>query len=150
MAPPVKHSNRMVRIILLLTIGSMVTGVGCSKPPQVLPPEDLLTEEIAKQADFLTDLHKFSSIEDAAAESLAKRKGTLNLNGLASLSDAAAEALGKHQGTLALNGLTSLSDKQAKALAKHKGYLLIGPEIQLSASKILEDAGHEGLTYSER
>ena len=150
MAPPVKHSNRMVRIILLIIIGSMVTGVGCSKPPQVLPPEDLLTEEIAKQADFLTDLHKFSSIEDAAAESLAKRKGTLYLNGLASLSDAAAEALGKHQGTLALNGLTSLSDKQAKALAKHKGYLLIGPEIQLSASKILEDAGHEVLTYSER
>ncbi len=68
MATPMKHSNRMVRIILLLTIGSMVPGVGCPKPPQVLPPEDLLTEEIAKQAYFLTDLHKFSSIEDDAAE----------------------------------------------------------------------------------
>ena len=150
MATPMKHSNRMVRIILLIIIGSMVTGVGCSKLPQVLPPEDLLTEEIAKQADFLTDLHKFSSIEDAAAESLAKRKGNLYLSGLTSLSDAAAEALGKHEGSLELSGLTSLSDKQAKALAKHKGYLLIGPEIQLSASKILEDAGHEVLTYSER
>ena len=196
MAPTVKHSDNMVRIIVLLTIGSMVTDVGCSKPPQNLPPESLLTEEIAKQADLSTDLHEFSSIEAAAAESLAKRKGTLYLSGLTSLSDAAAEALGKHQGTLDLNGLTSLSDaaakalakhegtldlkglvslsdtaaealgkhegslelsgltslsnKQAKALAKHKGYLLIGPEIQLSASKILKDAGHEVLTYGER
>ena len=128
MAPTVKHSDNMVRIIVLLTIGSMVTDVGCSKPPQnfppqVLPPESLLTEEVAKQADLSTDLHKFSSIEDAAAEALAKRKGTLYLSGLTSLSDAVAEALGKHQGTLALNGLTSLSDAAAKALAKHEGTL---------------------------
>ena len=81
---------------------------------------------------------------------MGKHKGTLDLKGLTSLSDKQAEALGKHEGSLELSGLTSLSDKQAKALAKHKGYLLIGPEIQLSASKILEDAGHEVLTYSER
>ena len=118
MAPPVKHSNRMVRIILLIIIGSMVTGVGCSKLPQVLPPEDLLTEEIAKQADFLTDLHKFSSIEDAAAESLAK-----------------------HKGHLFLFGLTELSDDAAEALAKYEGELLVDfDKLPPSASKILKDA----------
>ena len=63
-----------------------------------------------------------TSLSDAAAESLSKHKGWLNLNGLTSLSDAAAESLGKHSdGTLSLNGLTSLSDAATVSLGKHWG-----------------------------
>ena len=67
------------------------------------------------------DLFQFTSIEDAAAEVLAKHKGSLVLNGLTELSDAAAEALAKHKGWLDLGSLTELSDAQAESLAKHKG-----------------------------
>ncbi len=67
----------------------------------------ILTQKIAKQ--FLADedsvgLSEFTSIEDAAAQTLAKHKRTLGLSGLTSLSDAAAESLAKHEGYLWLDG----------------------------------------------
>ncbi len=85
-----------------------------------------LTKKIAKQ--FLADedsvgLSDFTSIEDAAAQTLAKLKGTLWLYGLTSLSDAAAESLAKLKGYLSLDGLTSLSDAAAESLGKLKGGL---------------------------
>ena len=60
-----------------------------------------LTLEVAQE--FLKDndavhLWEFNSIGDAAAESLAKHEGNLDLSGLTTLSDAAAKALGKHNG----------------------------------------------------
>jgi hypothetical protein len=88
---------------------------------------DILTLEIAEQ--FLEDPDSISfgcytSIEDAAAESLSKYQGNLNLYGLTELSDAAAESLSKYQGNLYLYGLTELSDAAAESLSKHKGATL--------------------------
>ena len=45
----------------------------------------------------------------------------LNLPYLTELSDVAAESLAKHKGELGLNGLTELSDEAAKLLSKHQG-----------------------------
>ena len=95
---------------------------------------DILTLEIAEQ--FLEDPDSISfgcytSIEDAAAESLSKYQGNLNLYGLTELSDAAAESLSKHKGaTLDLTGLTEFSDSAAEALAKYRGCLYDGGLIQ--------------------
>ena len=147
MTPNVKRWDMVVRISVLLIIGCMVTGGGCSKPTG-----GLLTVEIAEK--FLADndsvdLSQFTSIEDAAAEALGKnRGGPLFLNGLTSLSDTAAEALAKHEGVgfnggLYLIGLTSLSDTAAQAMAKCDGYVgLDHDKLPPSASKILKDAGH--------
>ena len=102
-------------------------------------PTGLLTVEIAEQ--FLADtssgnLSQYTSIEDAAAEALAKHKGDLlSLNGLTELSETASEALAKFQGNLGLNGLTSLSDAAADALSKHKGYLLLDSLTELSTAQ---------------
>ena len=165
MTPNVKRWDMIFRISVLLAIGCMVTAGGCSKSPG-----GLLTVEIAEQ--FLADndsvrLQQFTSIEDAAAEALAKHKGALMLEGLTSISDAAAAALGNHDSNLNLGGLTSISDAQAEAFAKHQGgYLALYGLTELSddaaealakydgrlsvdhdqlppsASKILKDAGH--------
>ena len=67
------------------------------------PPVKTLTVEIAKE--FPTDkdshdLREFTRIDDAAAESLSKLEGRLNLDGLTELSDAAAESLSKHKGKI--------------------------------------------------
>jgi len=43
---------------------------------------------------------KFTAVEDAAAESLSKHEGSLNLSRLTSLSDAAVESLSKHEGPI--------------------------------------------------
>ena len=68
-----------------------------------------LSKEIAEDFLDLDDpeyfdiyIYKYTEIEDAAAESLAKYQGNLDLNGLTELSDAAAESLAKHQGDLHL------------------------------------------------
>jgi len=69
------------------------------------------------------DLATFTSIDDDAAQALAKHEGEfqfLYLKGLTSLSEAAAQALAKHEGWLCLDGLTSLSEAAAQALAKHE------------------------------
>ncbi|WP_417385724.1 hypothetical protein, partial [Gimesia sp.] len=69
-----------------------------------------ITKEIAEQ--FLADtdsvnLNAFTAIEDAAAESLSKHRGALDLRGLTweCLSNAAAESLCKHQGGLYLRNM---------------------------------------------
>ena len=87
MTPNVKRPDTIVRISVLLIIGCMVTGGGCSKPP-----ERLLTAEIAKKYvanPFTVDTRQFTSIEDAAAEALVKYDGALGLNRLNTLSNPA-------------------------------------------------------------
>ena len=81
----------------------------------------IITENIAER--FLkdndsVDLQPFTSIDDAAAESLSKYKGVLWLDGLTELSDAAFETLSKHDGGLGLNGLTELSNAAIKSFLK--------------------------------
>ena len=78
MTPNVKRSDIIIRISVILIIGCMVTGGGCSKPPR-----RLLTAEIAKKYvanPFSVDTRQFTSIEDAAAEALVKHDGELGLN----------------------------------------------------------------------
>lgn len=83
-----------------------------------------LTREIVEK--FLEDednisISKCISIDDDAAEILAKHKGYLYLSGLRELSDAAAESLAKQQGYLNLDGLSSLTDTVAQSLSRHQG-----------------------------
>ena len=143
MTPDVKRWDKIVRISVLFVIGCMVTGCGPSKLP-----ERLLTAEMAERWDGTNspvDISQFTSIEDEAAEELAKHKRQLYLVGLTSLSDGAAEALGKHEGELILGGLTSLSDAQAEGLAKHKGELLLDGLTSLSDKQAEGLAKHEGV-----
>jgi hypothetical protein len=88
---------------------------------------------------------QFDTIDDAAAEALAKHEGELSLNGLTQLSDAAAKALAKHQGNdLFLDGLAQLGDAAAKALAKHRGSLYLNGLTQLSDAAAKALANHQG------
>ena len=141
MTPNVKRWDIIVRISVLLAIGCMVAGGGCSKPTG-----GLLTVEIAEK--YVMDpssenLTEFTSIEVAAAGVLGNHKGYLHLWGLTELSDAQAKALAKHDGPLHLDGLTKLSDSAAEALSKHNGFLGLDHDyLPPSASKILKDAGH--------
>lgn len=64
-------------------------------------------------------LSGLTDISAEAAESLSNFKGAeLGLMSLTSLCDAAAESLSKYEGYLDLMGLTELSDAAAKFLAK--------------------------------
>ena len=88
--------------------------------------EKVLTKEIAEQFladEYSVDLNEFTSIEDAAAESLGKYEGDLYLDGLTEISDTAAEVLSKHEGRLSLGGLTHLSDAVVESLSNHKSEL---------------------------
>jgi hypothetical protein len=77
------------------------------------------------------DLSTASSIDDDAAEMLRQFKNgkdswhaNLKLNGLKELTEASAQSLARFRGGIYLNGLTSISIKVAKALAKHKNHSL--------------------------
>ena len=65
---------------------------------------------------------------------------------LTQLSDAAAESLSKHEGDLDLCGLTSLSDAAAESLAnkvpKFNSWQITLDTLPASAAQILRDAGH--------
>ena len=86
--------------------------------------EKVITKAIAEE--FLqdcenVDLDKFTSIENQAAEILAKHEGDLHLGGLTFLTNQATEALAKHKGVLTLSSERPyLTDKAAEALAKYK------------------------------
>ena len=154
MTPNVKRSDTIVRISVLLIIGCMVTGGGCSKPTeQSASPsgsDGVLTLEIAEKfVDdiFSVPISKFTSISDAAAEALGNHHGNLALGGLTSLSDRQAEALAKHEGELILAGLTSLSDTQAEALAKHDGNLWLDGLTELSDAQAEALAKHEDVLF---
>ena len=119
---------------------------GSMTPNKLMSEEKVLTNEIAEQ--FITgetlDLSEFTSIEDAAAESLSKHQGDLWLSGLTKLSDAAAENLSKHKGYLIFECLTELSDAAAESFSKHKG------ELQLSGLTELSQTGEKSLSKNVR
>jgi hypothetical protein len=115
--------------------------------------EHILTLEIAEQ--FLEDpdsisLDEYTSIQDAAAESLSKHQGELYLSGLTQLSDAAAESLSKCQCQyLMLGGLEELSDAAAESLSKCHGDLNFEylPKLSDAAAESLSNhKGELGLT----
>jgi len=90
------------------------------------------------------DLNGAGTIDDDAAEVLAKHEGHLGLNRLTDLSTAAVEALSKHQGSLALCGLTELSDAVAEALSRHHEELYLGlKELSVASAEFLSKSqGH--------
>jgi hypothetical protein len=78
------------------------------------------------------DLNSVTALSVEAAETLAKARRPLSLNGLTALSPAVAAALAKHEpiaifgaGDLRLNGLKALSPQAAEALAAHQGMVLL-------------------------
>ena len=98
--------------------------------------DNILTQAIVLDRDQdLNDLDTFTSIEDAAAESLSKHKGEIWLNGLTTISDAAAESLSKHMGNLYLGGLTTLSAAAAESLSKHRGDLTLSGKVEAKVNK---------------
>ena len=68
-------------------------------------------------------LSGYTSLDDAAAETLASYEGDLRLGGLNNISDSSAESLSFHRGKLFLSGLAELSDAAAKSLGNHAGGL---------------------------
>ena len=130
-------------------------GTTLQRTTTMTKPSKLLTAKIAAQ--FLTDrgavaLSEFTTIEDAAAESLSRYEGFLSLGGLTTLSDTAAAALSRHKGDLELNGLAALSDAQMEMLSRHSGELGLNGLTTLSdtaAESLVKhecDVGLEGLT----
>jgi len=109
---------------------------------------DLLNVQIA--LNFLkwpniVDLHRYTSINDAAARALAdKHEGSLWLTGITELSANTATALSKHKGPLILDGLTELSADTATALSKHKGPLSLDGLTELSADTATALSKHKG------
>ena len=72
--------------------------------------DSILTKEIAEQfvADkYSVHLDQYNVIEDAAAESLSKHQGDLNLDGLTGLSVAAAESVAEVCRRIGLSAATS-------------------------------------------
>ena len=115
----------------------------------LINPDSIELSEFATLSDAAAEsLRKYNgwlelnvtSLSDAAAESLGKHKGYLSLNGLTSLSDAAAGSLSRHEGRLHLYGLTNLSDTAAESLSRHKGDLI------LNGLQTLTDAAAESLS----
>ncbi|HEV2247286.1 MAG TPA: hypothetical protein VGW37_11595 [Terriglobia bacterium] len=84
-----------------------------------------MTRKIALEWDQNSSLRKFSSMDDDAAEVLARYEDAdLDLLGLTSLSLPAARALVRQKsGSIVLNGLTSLEDSLAGVFSKYEGNL---------------------------
>ena len=147
MTSPLIYPNNIGRRFVLLAIGCMVAGVGCSKPSgpteqagasvsgnvsdtnakqsSPSPSSSVLTVEIAEAwlRNRTLELSEFTSIEDEAAEILVSEPGWpfpgLDLSGLTAISDATAGSLSKNVGDLYLDGVTSISDTGAKHLSNH-------------------------------
>ena len=106
--------------------------------------------------DTLFSLEGLTTLSDAAAESLSKHEGEIDLCGLTNLSDAAAESLSKHEGQptrgwtmdLGLGGLTELSAAAAESLSKHKGHLDLGGLTELSDAAAESLSKHKDLDLS--
>lgn len=66
-------------------------------------------------------LRGITELSDQVVQSLAKKKGQLDLSGMHTLSDSAAAHLASHEGSLVLRDLKTLTDDGARALAQHRG-----------------------------
>ena len=92
--------------------------------------------------DQSVHLYKFNYIDDDAAEVLREHDGRgLDLDGLISLSEAAAESLAKHRGYLDLGGLETLSDTAAAKL----GSIFQGEYLNICSLHDLSDAAYESI-----
>jgi hypothetical protein len=87
----------------------------------------VLTAKIAEKAiaQEKCKLNKYTEIEDAAAEALAKYEGPIELNRLHQLPESAAKHLASHRGELWLCGLIELSESTALLISKHEGGLFL-------------------------
>lgn len=110
---------------------------------QILTLDDDAAEALAKHQGDLT-LSSLTELSDRAANALAKHKGQLSLNSLSKLTDFAAEALSMHKGDLLYLGLTKLSDAAAEALSIHKGELFLDHLTKLTESTAKSLSKHEG------
>jgi hypothetical protein len=104
----------------------------------------VLTKAIAEK--FLknknsVDLSEFTSIDDNAAQALARHKGYLDLSSLTSLSDTAAHALAPHKGHIFLNGLQKLSANGASQLVKLPSVYLFRSKQSAGAQRVFKEAG---------
>jgi serine/threonine protein kinase/uncharacterized protein YfaT (DUF1175 family) len=107
--------------------------------------EDAAAESLSKHEGAALDLSAITQLSDSAAESLSKHEGAaLELSAITQLSDSAAESLSKYEGGLHLDGLTSLSDVAAESFSNHKGDWL-----DLKGLTILSDAAAESLSKYE-
>ena len=86
--------------------------------------DDQAAEVLAKYEDADLELRGLISLSLPAAQALSKQEsGSLNLRGLASLKNDVAEAFSHYGGFLGLEGLTSLSLPAAQALSKSVQFL---------------------------
>jgi len=121
-----------------------------NEPPK--NSDQVITKEIAEQ--FLADydsvfLPYFTSMTEAAAESLSKHRWTLHLGGLTEISKGVATALSKHQGNLNLEGLTEISEGVAIALSKHQGELYLEGLTEISEGVAESLSKHQGTLHLE-
>ena len=140
---------------------------------QCAPPEDFaewaatartkkkmtaLTEEFAKTHfqnldkqpgtdDQPKDTNAITNLTVQQAKELAKKEGTLYLNGLTAISVEVATELAKSKGALVLNGLKTLPAHVATELAKSKGILALNGLTTLPVEVATELAKNEGTLY---
>ena len=135
-----------------------ISAMGDSPAPSTdnEPPKNsnqVITKEIAEQ--YLADhdsvpLYLFTSMTEAAAESLSKYQGNLNLEGLTEISEGVAESLSKNQGgAIVLSGLTEISEGVAESLSKHQRILYLGGLTEISEGIAESLSKHQGTLYLE-
>lgn len=102
--------------------------------------EKVLTAKIAQKAVALEQckLNKYTEIEDAAAEALAKYEGPIELNGLHQLPESAAKHLASHRGELWLCGFSELSESTATLISKHEWGLFLNGLKTLTLNSALQ------------
>lgn len=118
--------------------------------PEIVAPngKGLLNADQARQLVALRtdplDLWFVHSVTQAAADELAKHKGTLKLNNLREVRSKLAKSLRWHEGRLELNGVPELTDAAAAHLARHPGDLALSGMRELRKSVAQHLAHHRG------
>lgn len=116
---------------------------------QILTLDDDAAETIAKYQGDLT-LSSLIELSDRAATALAKHKGQLSLNSLSKFTDAVAQALSMHKGDLLYLGLTELTDVAAQAFGNHQGFLSFDSLTKLSDTAAEALSMHKGELFLDR
>jgi len=93
------------------------------------------------------DLDHVHSLTQAAADALARQRGTLKLNGLRELRSKLAKSLRWHEGILQLNGVHELTAAAAAHIARHSGDLHLNGVRELSGEVTKHLAHHRGLLH---
>jgi len=90
------------------------------------------------------DLSAIHSLTLAAADELAKHRGTLMLNGIREVRSKLAKSLKWHQGPLELDGVPELTEAAAAHIARHEGDLNLGGLRSLPRAIAQHLAYHKG------